>query len=310
MKPLALIERAITNATEPGQLVVDPFLGSGTAIIAAERTGRTCYGMDLDARYCDVILARWEAETGESACGPGSRGGSGLQMSAGSGAEVGETNEAQRRSRRWHKLAAILKTAPGPARAQQGPQAGPAPPRARSPRRTTGAAGSGRWRWPASSPRPRSPRWWGSPSGRWSGTWPWCAGGCDGHLRREGRLEEAVLEAAAQVQATSTEVARHAWQEFLQAPKGSPARARFLRTVLDLQADQIRLLQSLGIVRRVPDELVIDNPGILMEREMRKLSPAQAQEAIDFLEAVQTGALREELEKESGSAGAGGRGAA
>ena len=60
MKPLALIERSITNATELGQLVADPFLGSGTAIIAAERTGRRCYGFDLDARYCDVILARFE----------------------------------------------------------------------------------------------------------------------------------------------------------------------------------------------------------------------------------------------------------
>jgi len=60
MKPLPLIERTIQNATELGQLVVDPFLGSGTAIIAAERTGRRCYGFDLDARYCDVILARFE----------------------------------------------------------------------------------------------------------------------------------------------------------------------------------------------------------------------------------------------------------
>jgi len=50
-------------------LVADPFLGSGTAIIAAERTGRRCYGFDLDARYCDVILARWESFTGqEGAC--------------------------------------------------------------------------------------------------------------------------------------------------------------------------------------------------------------------------------------------------
>ncbi len=61
MKPVALIERAITNATELRGLVVDPFLGSGTAIIAAERTGRRCYGFELDARYCDVILDRWEA---------------------------------------------------------------------------------------------------------------------------------------------------------------------------------------------------------------------------------------------------------
>jgi DNA modification methylase len=67
MKPLALIERSIQNATELGDLVVDPFLGSGTAIIAAERTGRRCYGFDLDARYCDVILQRWESFSGQQA---------------------------------------------------------------------------------------------------------------------------------------------------------------------------------------------------------------------------------------------------
>jgi len=67
MKPLALIERSIQNATELGHLVVDAFLGSGTAIIAAERTGRRCYGFDLDARYCDVMLSRWEEFTGETA---------------------------------------------------------------------------------------------------------------------------------------------------------------------------------------------------------------------------------------------------
>lgn len=67
MKPLPLIERAISNSTEPRHLVLDPFLGSGTAIIAAERTGRRCYGMDLDARYCDVILSRWEQFAGEEA---------------------------------------------------------------------------------------------------------------------------------------------------------------------------------------------------------------------------------------------------
>jgi site-specific DNA-methyltransferase (adenine-specific) len=67
MKPVALIERAITNATELRGLVVDPFLGSGTAIIAAERTGRTCYGFDLDARYCDVIVNRWTEFTQQEA---------------------------------------------------------------------------------------------------------------------------------------------------------------------------------------------------------------------------------------------------
>jgi DNA modification methylase len=64
MKPLALIERSILNSTSRRHLVVDCFLGSGTAIIAAERTGRICYGMDRDARYCNVVLARWEAMSG------------------------------------------------------------------------------------------------------------------------------------------------------------------------------------------------------------------------------------------------------
>ncbi|MGD0113995.1 MAG: DNA modification methylase [Armatimonadota bacterium] len=67
MKPVALIERAIMNATELGQLVIDPFLGSGTSIIAAERTGRRCYGLELDARYCDVIVNRWEEFTQQEA---------------------------------------------------------------------------------------------------------------------------------------------------------------------------------------------------------------------------------------------------
>ena len=67
MRPVALIERSIQNATELGQLVVDAFLGSGTAVIAAERTGRRCYGFDLDAPYCDVILSRWESFAGEKA---------------------------------------------------------------------------------------------------------------------------------------------------------------------------------------------------------------------------------------------------
>ena len=67
IKPLALIERTIVNSTEPGMLVVDPFLGSGTCIMAAERTGRVGYGFELDARYCDLVLARFEAFSGETA---------------------------------------------------------------------------------------------------------------------------------------------------------------------------------------------------------------------------------------------------
>lgn len=67
MKPVALIERTINNATELRGLVVDPFLGSGTSIIAAERTGRRCFGLELDAGYCDVIVSRWESFTGREA---------------------------------------------------------------------------------------------------------------------------------------------------------------------------------------------------------------------------------------------------
>jgi len=89
MKPLPLIERAISNATAPGQLVVDPFLGSGTAIIAAQRCGRTCFGMDLEPRYCDVILRRWEELGGQAPTRLARRGGLGRRgradLSAGGG---------------------------------------------------------------------------------------------------------------------------------------------------------------------------------------------------------------------------------
>jgi len=67
MKPLELVERAIENSSRPGDIVLDLFLGSGTTLIAAERTGRICHGMELDPRYCRVATARWEAFTGDKA---------------------------------------------------------------------------------------------------------------------------------------------------------------------------------------------------------------------------------------------------
>ena len=67
MKPLPLVERAIANSSEPGDVVLDLFLGSGTTLIAAERTGRICHAVELDPHYCDVIVARWEAFTDEKA---------------------------------------------------------------------------------------------------------------------------------------------------------------------------------------------------------------------------------------------------
>lgn len=67
MKPLALVERALANSTRTDDLVLDPFLGSGTTLVAAERSTRRCYGMDIDPIYAAVAIARWEAETGETA---------------------------------------------------------------------------------------------------------------------------------------------------------------------------------------------------------------------------------------------------
>jgi DNA modification methylase len=64
MKPLELVERAIENSSRAGELVLDVFLGSGTTLIAAERTGRVCAALELDPHYVDVAVARWEAFTG------------------------------------------------------------------------------------------------------------------------------------------------------------------------------------------------------------------------------------------------------
>jgi DNA modification methylase len=66
-KPLELIERAIENGSQAGELVLDMFAGSGTSVIASERTGRRCLAMEIDPRFCEVIVRRWEAFTGEIA---------------------------------------------------------------------------------------------------------------------------------------------------------------------------------------------------------------------------------------------------
>ena len=67
MKPVALIERALTNSSERGAIVVDPFGGSGSTLIAAESTGRHARLIELSEQYCDVIIQRWEAATGRKA---------------------------------------------------------------------------------------------------------------------------------------------------------------------------------------------------------------------------------------------------
>ena len=66
-KPVELIVRAVTNSSEQGNAIYDAFLGSGSTLIAAQKTGRICYGMELDPKYVDVIIKRWEDYTGEKA---------------------------------------------------------------------------------------------------------------------------------------------------------------------------------------------------------------------------------------------------
>ncbi len=67
VKPVALVADAIMDCSARGDLILDAFLGSGTSIIAAERTGRKCYGIELDSTYVDTIVRRWQTFTGLSA---------------------------------------------------------------------------------------------------------------------------------------------------------------------------------------------------------------------------------------------------
>jgi DNA modification methylase len=66
-KPVELMRKPILNHTKPGELVYDPFLGSGTTLAAAELTGRVCYGLELDPKYVDVVVERWQALSGKKA---------------------------------------------------------------------------------------------------------------------------------------------------------------------------------------------------------------------------------------------------
>jgi site-specific DNA-methyltransferase (adenine-specific) len=67
MKPVELVERAIRNSCAPGDTVSDPFVGSGTTIIAAERADRRCLAMEIDPRYAQVAIERWQSFTGARA---------------------------------------------------------------------------------------------------------------------------------------------------------------------------------------------------------------------------------------------------
>lgn len=67
MKPLDLIGYQIQNSTKNNDVVLDLFGGSGTTLIACQQMNRRCYMLELDAKYCDVIIKRWETLTGEKA---------------------------------------------------------------------------------------------------------------------------------------------------------------------------------------------------------------------------------------------------
>jgi DNA modification methylase len=66
-KPVELMRRPILNHTKTGELVYDPFLGSGTTLVAAEMTGRVCCGLELDPKYVDVVVERWQGLNGKKA---------------------------------------------------------------------------------------------------------------------------------------------------------------------------------------------------------------------------------------------------
>ena len=66
-KPVALTAKVIEDHAPNAHMILDPFLGSGTTLIAAEQLGRKCYGMEISPAYCDVIVKRWETLTGKKA---------------------------------------------------------------------------------------------------------------------------------------------------------------------------------------------------------------------------------------------------
>jgi hypothetical protein len=67
VKPVALVADALLDCTAPGNLVLDSFLGSGSTLIAAQRIGRVCYGIEIDPLYVDTAIRRWQRYTGSDA---------------------------------------------------------------------------------------------------------------------------------------------------------------------------------------------------------------------------------------------------
>jgi DNA modification methylase len=73
VKPVALVADAMRDCSRRGDIVLDPFIGSGTTILAAERVGRRAYGLDIDPLYVDVAVRRWQAYTRRDAVLTGTR---------------------------------------------------------------------------------------------------------------------------------------------------------------------------------------------------------------------------------------------
>jgi len=67
VKPVRMIADAILDASARGEIVLDGFLGSGSTLLAAERVGRICYGIEIDPLYVDVAIRRWQRYTGGQA---------------------------------------------------------------------------------------------------------------------------------------------------------------------------------------------------------------------------------------------------
>lgn len=65
VKPVAMIGDAILDCSAPGDIVLDSFAGVGSTILAAERTGRACYAIEIDPAYVDTAVKRWMKQTGE-----------------------------------------------------------------------------------------------------------------------------------------------------------------------------------------------------------------------------------------------------
>jgi DNA modification methylase len=66
-KPITLHEKAIKRCTKPGDIILDSFLGSGSTLLAGEQLGRKVYGCELEPRFCDLIIKRYESFTGNKA---------------------------------------------------------------------------------------------------------------------------------------------------------------------------------------------------------------------------------------------------